>query len=419
MLRRTLLVLLLAALLAAPALADAPRDEQRERRQEAREHWQALSPAQRERGLERAERHGLFARLNFTPDAGSQDSGVAAGAFLRLHVQGSAGAVHDVRVRANRTLPLVPLLAAATPDRFALEQAPAVHGAVLTAGGSTLDLRGHNNPTAGLTWRAASSVNLTFTLAPGLQALFPNLQDPQEVRIPVGATHAHIVSSGAPLLLADGNATVTVRLEAGEAAHLRLHPAGDAAAGGLHDLLAAAKQGRLGATLRVTDAGGVAAEDGEAADVRVRTRSIAPGRVVLDVESAQHEGRVLFVTLDSGTFDPARAAQLAATLNGTPLARLASSAEVVKATTGAFALVPGADGRSLTVAVAIPHFSAYALTLAQPAAPVGTGTTSGPAASSTSAGTDGAQGASSRGTPGLEAGALLALGLAIALRRRA
>ncbi|HEX2066940.1 MAG TPA: hypothetical protein VHI93_09025, partial [Candidatus Thermoplasmatota archaeon] len=92
MLRRTLLVLLLAALLAAPALADAPRDEQRERRQEAREHWQALSPAQRERGLERAERHGLFARLNYTPDPGAQDSGVASGAFLRLHVQGSTGA---------------------------------------------------------------------------------------------------------------------------------------------------------------------------------------------------------------------------------------------------------------------------------------------------------------------------------------
>lgn len=416
MARPVLAALLLTLLLAMPALAEGgPRDERMERRQEFSERWQTLTPAQRDQGLARAEQHGLFSRLAY-----SNATGQAAGLFVRFHVQADAGAIHDVRVRANRTLALVPVFAGVAPDAFTLEGGPTVHGATLALDGAQVDLRAHNNPTAGLTWRAASAVNLTFTLAAGVTVI---ANDTREVRLSVGATHAHIVSNAsAPLRVAGG--TVAVPLGAGDAAMVRVHPVGDALAGGLHDLISAFKEHRLGATLRVADAGGVAAEDGEAADVHASTRSIARGRVVWDVSSAQHAGRVLFLTLGNDTVDTARLAQVALTLNGTPLPKLDSAAAVVKATASAFALVQGGDLKSVTVVVAIPHFSSYALALSQPAA----GATTSPAAGGSGAGaaTTAAPGAdagssSSRSTPvpGLAAGALLALGLAALARRRA
>ncbi|MEA3143162.1 MAG: hypothetical protein QOG31_486 [Thermoplasmata archaeon] len=417
MLRSVLAALLLTALLAMPALADAPRDERQERRQAAMERWQGLNETQRERGLERAEAHGLFARLTY--DAGT---GQASGAFLRLTVQPTVGGLQDVRVRANRTVALTPLLASVVPTPFALQDGPTVRGATLLLNGAGVDFAAHNDPTAALTWRASAATNLTFTLAPGLKAV---VSDAHEVRITVGATHGHIVSNGAaPLKMLDDH-TVVASLAAGDAAAVRLHPLHGGEA--LHDLIAALKAHRLGAFLRVADAGGVPAEDGEAGDVQATTRSIARGRVVWDIASEQHEGRVLFLTLDNTTLDLARLDQAVATLNGTGLTRVATTAAVVAAANGAFALVRSDDGQTVTLAVSVPHFSSYALALSQPVASETGSGTGGPSSSpatggSSSPGPSNAVGTSgaTRRTPGPEAaGAIAVLGLALLLRRRA
>lgn len=400
MLRPMAVALALTALLALPALADGgerPRDDRREMRHEAMERWDGLNHTQRERGLARAEAHGLFARL-----AHDNATGQATGGFLSFHLQADAGAIHDVRVRANRTAALVPLLAGVTPSPYTAGGSPVARGAMLRLDGGNVDFTAHNDPSASLTWHAASPTNLTFALAPGLR---PVLTDAKEVRITIGATHAHIVSNaGASLRIA--NATVVASLGAGDSAMVRMHPLHGGEA--LHDMLAAFRQHRMGAALRIADAGGVAAEDGESTDVQASTKEIRRGRVVLDVSSEQHQGRVLFLTLDNGTFDLARLHELAASLNGTALRLVGKTADVLAAADGAFAAVASDDKKTVTVVVAVPHFSSYALALTQPL-PAGSD-----AGATSASGTDGA----SRGAPGLGAGALLAVGLALLLARR-
>jgi hypothetical protein len=407
MLRRVAVALLLTALLAMPALADGPRDERRAMRQEAMERWDALNQTQREQGLARAEAHGLFARLTF-----AEAKGQATGGYLRFQLDARTGTLQDVRVRANRTLALVPLLASVTPTPFTAEGGPEAHGAMLRMDGANVDFTAHNNPTAALTWHASAATNLTFTLAPGLQAFRPDTTETREVRILVGATHAHIASNGGPIQLSTGNRTVTVALAAGDSVALRIHPVGDTQAGGLHDQLAAFRLRKLGATLRVADAGGAAAEDGESTDVEASTREIHRGRVVWDISSAQHQGRLLFLTLDNGTLDVTRLGQATVTLNGTALRVVGKVADVLAATDGAYVLVASDDHQTVTLAVAVPHFSAYALALTQPL--VGGASAGGSSDSGSSGSTSGA----TRGTPGLAAGTLLAVGLALLLARR-
>jgi hypothetical protein len=419
MLHRALPALLLAFLLVLPAAtADGPREQRQERRQEAMERWSHLNETTRERGLERAEQHGLFARFTY---AGG--NATAFGRFVRFGIEPSAGSLQDVRVRAASTFGLTPLFASVTPSTYTPQDAPSVTGATLLMDGTGLDFTAHNNPLAAMTWRASAPVTVSFALAPSLQA---TKTDGHEAKILVGTTHAHIVSNGAAnLTIATDGTTVTATLAANDTLLMRVHTLGDGSASGLHELISAFKAHRLGAFLRIADADGTPAEDGETGDVHASTRSIARGHIVWDVDSAQHEGRVLFLTLDNSTLDLARLAKVEARLNNTLLARMANIAEVVASQVGAYAIVPSTDGLSVTIAVAVPHFSSYALSLTQ----LGAGTTAtGTSAMGSSSGatpTDGAAaGATSAATgttraPGLDLGILLLAlaGLALVARK--
>ncbi|HUR62173.1 MAG TPA: hypothetical protein VM286_07400 [Candidatus Thermoplasmatota archaeon] len=417
MLRRTLPALLLTVLLALPALAQA--DDRESRRAEAMQRWQHLDQSTQERGLERAEAHGLFARFHY---AGG--NGTAYGRFVRFQVQPATASLQDVRVRAAGTVALTPLFASVTPSAFTLQDGPAVHGATLVMAGSSLDFMAHNNPLSAMSWRAGVPVDVTFTLAQSLQA---TRGDAHEARVVVGNTHAHIATNAAAnLTIASDGRSVVAHLAAGDTLFLRVHPVSDPSdKGGLHQLLSAFKLRRLGGFLRIADANGTAVEDGEMADVHASTRSIARGHLVWDVDSAQHEGRILFLTLDNSSLDLVRLDRVEARLDDSRLARVQTVAEVLASTspTGAFAVVASADGLTVTVAVYVPHFSSYALSLTQLAGGTSTsgGASSQPATGSpSSGGTSAGAGSSSTKAPGPGGLALLLAltGLAVLLRRR-
>jgi len=105
--RALLPTLLLALVLVLPAVqADSPSDPRM--RQGPMERWESLNQTQQDRGLERAEAHGLFAR--FLYDGGN---GTAYGRFLRFTLQPNAGSVSDVRKGMDR------LVEAGNPEYFA------------------------------------------------------------------------------------------------------------------------------------------------------------------------------------------------------------------------------------------------------------------------------------------------------------
>ena len=78
----------------------------------------------------------------------------------------------------------------------------------------------------------------------------------------------------------------------------------------------------------MADAGDVAAEDGTEFDVHAATKAIRKGHVDIDVSSAQHEGRVLFFTIDGETLDPSQLANPPAALTAPKYPRQADAAAV-------------------------------------------------------------------------------------------
>jgi hypothetical protein len=413
MLGRILPALLLTLILAAPAFADDRPGR------DTGDRWDALSQAQHDRALARAERHGLFSHFNYTAA-----NGTAQGRFARLTLQPSTGGITSFAVRGRPNQAWNSAIDSVTASHFTANGTPAAKGSVLRMDGTEFGFTAHDNPTAGMMWHAAqnTTTTLTFTLAKGDQILS---NTSRELKFSFGTMHGHIASNGdTPLQVtatADKrNITATVTLHGGDSALFRAHPTVGAET--LHDELAAFEARKLGATLRITDAGGAAAEDGDEVDVQASTREIAHGHVVWDISSAQHEGRLFFLVLDNETFDLSRLDAFAASLNGTAVRRAASAAEAENAADAAFAVVAAGDKGTVTIVVHVSHFSAYALTLTQVAAG-SSSTTSGSGSTSSGSATGGATASSTapKGTPGLALPALL-VGLAAALvvaRRRA
>jgi hypothetical protein len=385
-----LLCALLAGTLPAALADDMEANAERGNRDPEKDHrkqaWDRLTPDQKQKGMERAERHGLFSRFDF--DAAT---GMATGRYVSFHIVAGTAAIHDVTaIDGARSTLFLEAVEPAGANGGSVE----TMGAILRDDASAVELTAHNNPTAGIVWVAQANVTLTFRLP--ADAVLDTQADPREVRFVVGTPHAHLLTTGAGFTRSGLN--LTVQLQEGEKAAFRAHPS----RGGetLHQENALFTTGRLGAQLRIADADGVAAEDGTELDVRATTREIQRGRVVVEVASDQHDARVVVLTVDSGTLDAN--GTFAATLNGTALAR----AEAAGLQPGQFAAVPSGTGMSTTFLVYVPSFSSYALAI------------------TSVSGSGGGEGTGTEPTSGAPAPgvalALAALALAgLALRRRA
>lgn len=406
--RNTFLVLAVAVVLALPVLASKNTQANDERQNSAgtghHGGFDGLNETQMQKGLDRAEKHGLFSKLACT-------GGACSGKFVAFGFNASTGALsnyQDLSDKGNATL----FFNSVTPTPASAGSVD-VKGSLLRFNGTAWDLKVHNNPTAAFAYRASAASSVQFNLAPGVSIVPSN--DTKEVKVLAGVIHGHILTSGNASIVVAGS-SITVSLSAGESAAFRAHPA--KGADNLHDENAALKSHKLGATLRIADAGGVAAEDGTEFDVHASTRSIGKNHVELDIDSAQHEGRVLFLTIDGETLSPGNVTAFVASLNGTVIPRVATAAEASanNGPLGAVAFVRSTDGLSTVVVVRVPHFSSYALALAQLPASGSSGTTSGTAAGATSGSTAGST--TSQGAPALGILALGAIGVAALARRR-
>ena len=378
-------VSVLPAAFAKEGGADPGRKEDRRK-----ESWERLSPEQRQKGLEQAEKHGLFARFNL-----DEATGNVQGRYLSFHIVTGTAAIHNVvSIDGDRPTRFLDAAEAEGANGGSVQ----MMGAILRDDAGAVELTAHNNPTGGITWKAGADVTLRFRLAPGAEVA--NGTDAREVRFSVGGPHAHLLTNGAAGFDRSGP-EVTVRLAEGEMASFRAHPAGDAL---LHQQNDWFKAGKLGAQLRIAEGDGMPVEDGTEMDVRAMTKEIKRGRVVVEIESDQHEARMVVVAVDGATLDGN--GTITASLNGTDLARASDAATVQP---GQFAVVKAPSGKAVTVLVFVPHFSSFALAIASTSAG---GAQDGTSAGSTSA-SSGAPG------PGLALAALALVAVAIALRRRA
>lgn len=376
------------------------------------DRWNRIPAAARDRILANAERHHLFGK--FAYDA---TTGAVTGRYVTFTLDAVTGALRDVVVHNPGNATTYAFFSSVTPTPFTADGSARVTGSVLHVPGTNVSFMAHNNPTATLQYRADAPTDVTFTLAAGTSVLLSTAHEVQVRSLPI---HGHILLHGNGTLAAT-NSTVTAHLAAGDSLQFVAHTPGIDATW-LHTQNLLFQRGTLGTNVRVAAGSGTeAGEDESPQAVDTQTTSVAPGRVVLNISSAQHGAQVLFLTLDGAAIAPADAAHADVILGSEHLVRLPSIDAVVNAP-GHAAWIQADNATGTTqVVVRVAHFSSYALTIASLGQATGGGASSTPA--STPGATTGAAGAGStsgKGSPpaavGLAAVALVAA--AVALRRR-
>jgi len=383
------------------------RDGGRDASHRMEQRWDNMSADHREKGLERAEQHGLFARLSYDASTGMVD-----GRFLHAHLVASSATFHDYTTRdvlGNHTF-----FAQIAPSAFTPNGTVRVTGSVLHVLGTGLTVLVHNNPTGTFQARAEGGpVTLTFTLAAGTTI---QNQTAREVKIGAGDVHGHLMTNGNASIAVSGS-TLTVTLAAGDSAMFRAHPTGmDADL--LHSQNKAFENRLLGTTAGIADGDGQALDDATEDGAAAEPTDIGAGHVRFNVSSEHHGPRVLFLDVDGSTVDPSHAAQLQVTLDGQAVPR-DSIDNVVAQNRSAAAITTDANG-VVHLVVRIPHFSSYTLALVDPVA-TGSGGSSGTSGSASGGSSASSSGGASQGSPGLDLAALaLAIaGVAFVVRRRA
>lgn len=341
-------------------------------------HWDNASAGAREKGMARAEQHGLFARLTLDAD------GYVAGRFVTAHL--ASDTLHAYTVVDGQPIPFFSAITWSDPIA-----SPRVTGSVLHLPGAGVSGMLHNNPTAQLQFHADNATTVTFHLATNATA---TLSSAQEARVLAGGIHGHVLAHNGTVTFDNATATVVVHLEAGGVAMFRAHPAKTDGAL-LHAENRAFTHGLMGATVRIADGGGEALEESDGGDVDATATSISNGTVQLTVGSEQHAGKLVTLVFDAGTLPASRLDALRIRLDGRDVPRAQPDALVDQNRTAAHV---SAAGGQVFVALRFEHFSSYALSIEDPT-----------------------QGPTTNGTPALPAFAalaVLALGAAL-LRRRA
>jgi hypothetical protein len=362
--------------------------------------WHALGGMQRSLGLQHAERARLFSQLLAA-------DGQARGRFVSFGYNATRGELTAYRAEElNATF-----LDLVHAEGFVANGTPGTHGAAFRMAGDGAAFAAHDNPTALLDVRGAD-LTVHVMLAGGVAA--GNLTDNRTVRLTaangqhghlvlVGNGTVHAITGGFQFDLADGGVMFVA------------HPSGTAAADALHDVLAAAAQGRLGAVASVVDAGGMPLEDTDSWGVQVRAERTGNHSLALRVGSDEPAGKAVVVRTDNDTVPAGRPEDVTVSLDGVALARAASALEVLNGTGEGKAFVTVTAG-AVQVVVSVPHFSDHELVLAS-AAPAGSPGTEASAPPATDNGTA----SQARPTPALGVSALLVAvaGLAALHRRRA
>lgn len=385
---RTTQILILAAvfLLVGSTLAQATHTP--------RHRWDSMPEAARTKALQRAEQHGMFAKMDM--DAG----GNVTGRFVSFHYAKDIGTIHDFTVKHGTQSAL--LFDAITPTPFTLSEQPSVSGNVFRSPTNGLGVAVHNNPVALSHWsvpaNATQSVTLTFDVAAGVNRTNNN---GHSARLDKGTGHVHLVSKG-NVTLTNSSSGISATIPPGERLMLMAHPPSGHMAAFLHTLNSLYEKGLLGGVHWMVGVDGTPAVDGFQTDANVTVKAIRRGHVTIGADAAVTGPRVFVFVVDPETLNPQRADKIKAKINGAAVGEAASEEDVAAGTQAKVRVVRGQD--VAVVFVMVPHFSTQTIVLEEEGA---TGTTT-PFSDTFG---DGASGQTT-GTPGPD---LAALGVAVAI----
>lgn len=317
--------------------------------------WEGIPTQMRDAGLARAERHGMFARMQ--ADAG----GNVSGRFVSFHYAQDIGTIHDFTVKYGNTTGV--FFSAITPSPFVQDgRGPFVAGAQFGDPNSGLTVRSHNNPTVLTGWHGhANGTTLTFQLASGATT-FQKSPDGKQVRINQGALHGHILTNGNRTVDNTTN-TVTVMLDRGDVALFMAHPPLGPGAQVLHFVNGLFAARRLGAIMNLADGGGQAIVDKFEAEVGVNVTRIGPRSVTITANANVSGPRILIFIVDPETLDGDRADRIRARLNNVLVNTTNSEADVDGGTDARVHVLRG--HKMAMIIIKIPRFSTQTITLEQ------------------------------------------------------
>lgn len=318
--------------------------------------FQGLSDQAVEQASQAAQDARVFG--TFEVSAGGQ----AAGAFVDVGVDASAGQLTDVAVTDAGSE--VPVYDAVKLDPYTKAADAVDAGPSVALIGQQATAIAHDVPTGALEVKAGSqSVTVTHELADGVST--ERVGD-AHIKLTAQGQHVH-------LLLAGGNGEFSlegdrIRLALGANAQAvsLLHPSeASAAASDLHERIDAIKQGGYGAALSVADAGGEALETAQSYSVEAKTTAIETGRsVTATVSSQAPEPRVVSLELPQETVGASAAADVTVTLDGREIDTSASASQVLEnAGSSQTQASVTTEAGAIQVLVNVPGFSDHDLTV--------------------------------------------------------
>lgn len=319
--------------------------------------WEGIPMRMRDAGMARAERHGMFARMQ--ADAG----GNVSGRFVSFQYAQDIGTIHDFTVKYGNATGM--FFSAITPSPFVQDgRAPFVAGAQFGDPNSGLTVRSHNNPTVLTGWHSqANGTTLTFTLAAGATT-FQRSPDGKQVRINQGDLHGHILTNGNRTVDNTTN-TVTVTLDRGDIALFMAHPLIGPKAQVLHLMNGLFVARRLGAIVNLADGGGQAIVDKFEAEVGVNVTRIGPRSLTITASANVSGPRILIFIVDPDTLDGDRADRIRARLNNVTVNATNSETDVEGGSDARVHILRG--HRMAMILIKIPRFSTQTITLDQDA----------------------------------------------------
>ncbi|MCA1813522.1 MAG: PDZ domain-containing protein [Halobacteriales archaeon] len=380
--------------------ATRSEDEQAEH---GRMAWVGLAAMARMHGMERAEGAHLFAPLTAA-------DGQATGRFVGFGYNATGGELTGYAARElNATF--FDLVHA---EGFVANGTPAAQGALFRMPGDGASFAAHNNPTAQLDVRGAN-LTVHLDLGPGVNGT--NVTGNRSVRLnAANGQHGHL------LVVGDGTLATTAsgfeaRLVDGGVLFLA-HPTGSAVAGSLHDVIAGAAGGRIGAVGAFVDADGSPLDDSASWGVLLRAVRSGDRSLVVNISSDDPAGKAVVVRTDNATVPAGRAEDVLVTLDGAAVDRTRDAIDAIEnGTRGAHARsFVTLDSGGIQVVVGVPHYSAHLLAISS-ALPAPQGSAGGNG--TTGNGTGGA--APPKATPdaALPVALVTVAGLALLRRRRA
>lgn len=288
--------------------------------------------------------------------------GQAAGAFVDVSVDASAGQLTDVAVTDAGSQ--VPVYDAVKLDPYTKDADATNAGPSVALIGQQATAIAHDVPTGALEVKAGSqSVTVTYELAEGVAT--ERVGD-KHVKLTAQGQHVH-------LLLAGGNGEFSlegdqIRLALGANAQAvsLLHPSDPSAAGShLHERVDAIKSGGYGAALSVADAGGQALETAQSYSVEAKTTAIESGEsLTATVSSQAPEPRVVSLELPKQTVGASAAADVTVTLDGQEIDTSASASQVLEnAGSSQTQASVTTEAGAIQVLVNVPGFSDHDLTV--------------------------------------------------------